>query len=280
MKNKPLKTVVLYSSSHMGSMIALNKIVTMKCFDVVSVIRVSSIELNSRGIKKASRQLQKSGPVFLLMLIFQQLVQYAAMISGFILRKNSARILSSSELANKYQFDLHNAENINSPSTIEHLQRLKPDLIISAYFPQILKTEALNIARLGILNIHPGYLPEYQGAMAYFWAARNNSRWAGVSVHWMDEGIDTGPLISRKKFKIDSKTSQDEILVKTALIGSSLIKRIGRKLQKGKQLKIIKTERGKSVYYSIPDSKHFREYWKTRSFFSFAIIFRTILGKI
>lgn len=279
MKNKPLKTVVLYSSAHMGSMITLNRLVKSKCLNVVSVVRVSSFEFNSRGMKKASKQLSKSGLKFIFMLAFQQLVQYAAMLSGFIFRKSSKRILSSTELAQKYNFDIHNAVNINSAETVNYLRNLQPDLIISAYFPQILKKEALEIARLGILNIHPGYLPDYKGAMAYFWAARNNSRWAGVSIHWMDEGIDTGPLISRKKFKIGNKTSQDEILVKTALIGSSLIKRIGRNLQKGKHLKIIETEKERSVYYSLPSNKHFREYWKNRSFFSFAIIFRTILGK-
>lgn len=51
-----------------------------------------------------------------------------------------------------------------------------------------------------IMNIHPSYLPFYQGRDAIKRAWDENASFLGVSVHWIDSGIDTGPLIMQKKF--------------------------------------------------------------------------------
>ena len=87
--------------------------------------------------------------------------------------------------------------DINHPTVINLIQDLKPDIIVSAYFNQIIKEPVIDLPKFGILNIHPGWLPAYRGAMAYFWVLKNGSEKAGVSIHWIDKGIDTGELVSR-----------------------------------------------------------------------------------
>ncbi|MGK0298115.1 MAG: methionyl-tRNA formyltransferase [Gammaproteobacteria bacterium] len=85
--------------------------------------------------------------------------------------------------------------NINHSSVIRLIQDIKPDLIVSAYFNQIIKEPIINLPRLGILNMHPGWLPAYRGVMAYFWVLKNGSDEAGVSIHWIGKGIDAGELV-------------------------------------------------------------------------------------
>ena len=279
MKKSPLKTVVLYSNSHMGSMIVLNQMLKMKCYDVTAVVRVSNIELSNKGLQKVRKHIKKTGFIFAIMLFIQYIVQAIAMMISFMLPFLKKRIHTSSELAKIHKYEIHDATSINSPETLDFLRKHQPEIIVSAYFPQILKSDALAIPSRGILNVHPGFIPEYKGAMAYFWAVKNNDLKAGVSVHWMDEGIDTGPLLARKSFKISRKSSQDKVLIKTALIGSSLLKRIGNKLRKGKQIKAIDISTERKAYYPLPGKKAFREYWLAHSFFSFGAIFRAILGK-
>ena len=213
------------------------------------------------------------------MLFLQALVQGLAFLVSYLLPFLKKRQLTSSEIAHKYGIKIHDSANINSQETIDFLKEQNPELMISAYFPQILKDQALAIPRKGVLNIHPGHIPQYKGAMAYFWAVKNNSPKAGVSVHWMDQGIDTGPLLARKSFKIKAKTSQDKVLIKTAIVGSSLLKRIGQKLVKGKKLETIDIKLEQKAYYKMPGKKAFLEYYKSHHFFSYGAIFRAILGK-
>ena len=82
------------------------------------------------------------------------------------------------------------------------MRQCQPDVLVSAYFSQILKSEIIQLPRFGVLNIHPGWLPAYRGAMAYFWVLHNGSDPGGVSVHWIDEGIDTGEILERRFFRI------------------------------------------------------------------------------
>ncbi|MCM8527035.1 MAG: hypothetical protein NE327_11000 [Lentisphaeraceae bacterium] len=279
MKKDPLKTVLLYNNNHIGSILVLNKLLKMKCYDIQAIVRVNNVNLSNKGLRKIKRHISKTGFTFAFMLFFQYIVQVIAFSLSFVLPFLKRRTKTSTELAKIHGFEIHDAVDINSPETLEFLRSQNPELIISAYFPQILKTEALSVPSKGILNLHPGYLPAYKGAMAYFWAAKNNAGRAGVSIHWMDEGIDTGPLLARKLFRISKKTSQDKVLIYTALIGSSLLKRIGRQLMKGKEPKTIDTSEEEKMYYPLPGRKAFKEYYKVRCFISFGIIFRAILGK-
>ena len=144
--------------------------------------------------------------------------------------------------------------------------------MISAYFSQILKTRALSIPKVGILNIHPGLLPEYKGAMAYFWAVNNGESQAGVTIHWMDEGIDTGPILMRKPFRISKKMSQERVLIRTAVLGSRMVHRIGKKLAAGKTVKVIPPSNKKNNYYSMPTSEDYHNYRVKNKFFTVAAI--------
>ena len=105
------------------------------------------------------------------------------------------QILPAWQISRKYNIPIHRISDINNPSVTELLHKLEPDIIVSAYFNQIIKEPVIELPKVGILNIHPGWLPAYRGAMAYFWVLKNGSEKAGVSIHWIDKGIDTGKLV-------------------------------------------------------------------------------------
>jgi len=127
------------------------------------------------------------------------------------------------------------------------------------------------------LNVHPGWLPVYRGAMAYFWVLRQGDESAGVSVHWIDEGVDTGSLVARRSFVIKPGMTQQRVLTITAIIGARLLKRIGQKLLSGQMPDTIKVNIQKASYYPMPDSDDFNEYFKTRRFFRIRDLLRYIL---
>ena len=92
---------------------------------------------------------------------------------------------------------LINGAKLREPETIQTIRDLAPDIGVSAYFGYILKKEMLDIFPSGVLNLHPGYLPYNRGANPNVWPIIEGTP-AGVTLHWMDQGIDTGPIIRQE----------------------------------------------------------------------------------
>ena len=271
-----LDVVVLYSSGHLGSMIVLNRMLKMKCYRIKAIVSATNVEINEKGFRKVTKQIRKSGFLFSFMLFLQRLIQAAAYGLTYVpfFRK---RLKTSTDIAAELDIPLYQTSDINDDETREFLTSLGPDLLLSAYFPMILKKEALNIPSIGVLNIHPGWLPEYKGVMAYFWAVKNDENYAGVSVHWMDEGIDTGPLLARRKFRIGRKTTQEKVLIMTAAVGSRILHRIGKKLVKGKEVPEIDVSSEKSNYYTMPTADEYLEYRSRNKFFKITTLLSIIV---
>lgn len=90
----------------------------------------------------------------------------------------------------------------NTESTIQSLNRLRPDILILGQ-TGIVRNSILTVPRIGTLNAHPGMLPMYRGLDCYKWALfEGRPDCVGASVHWVDEGVDTGPVISSKRVDI------------------------------------------------------------------------------
>lgn len=74
-----------------------------------------------------------------------------------------------------------------------------PELGVLAWWPLIIKPPLLGLTRW--LNIHPSYLPYNRGKNPNFWAIRDGTP-CGVTLHWADEGVDTGPIIAQRQLEV------------------------------------------------------------------------------
>jgi len=84
----------------------------------------------------------------------------------------------------------------NAPAFVERLRALQVDVLLHQS-PEILRGEVLRAPRIGVLNRHLSALPAYRGAWPVFWQFRNGERQLGVTMHLVDEGIDTGPVVAQ-----------------------------------------------------------------------------------
>lgn len=103
------------------------------------------------------------------------------------------------------------------------VQRLKPELIIVCSMPFLLNEKIINIAKYGAINLHPSYLPEYRGPNAYFWQYYDNKKRGGVTIHFIDPGIDTGNIIAQEQITISSGMKMDELRTKVYAAGVPLL---------------------------------------------------------
>jgi len=127
------------------------------------------------------------------------------------------------KLALKYNIPTEYTSNINSSNVLNIVREEKPDMIIAAYFDQIINKDLLKIPTFGILNIHMSMLPKYRGVKPVFWALNNNESTTGISIHLMDEGLDTGDIIAQKEISISPEDSMDLLSIKISKIGSRLL---------------------------------------------------------
>jgi len=87
-------------------------------------------------------------------------------------------------------------------SFLNLLLPLKPDLLIVVAFGQIIPGKVLSSAKWGGINIHASLLPKYRGSAPIQWAIINNEKKTGLTTMFMDEGLDTGPILIQQEVDI------------------------------------------------------------------------------
>ena len=100
------------------------------------------------------------------------------------------------EICKSKNIKIHYVENHNEKQCEQILTEYKPDYIILGG-TRILKEHIINKAKFGVLNAHPAILPKYQGLDCVAWSILNNDP-VGVTVHLIDTGVDSGPIIHQE----------------------------------------------------------------------------------
>lgn len=124
-------------------------------------------------------------------------------------------------VAQNYKISIIQPEKIQD--TKHKIQNTKPDLIVVASYGQILPKEILNIPKYGCLNVHPSLLPKYRGASPIQSAILDGEKETGVTVMLMDEGIDTGPILSQSKTAVGPNETSQQLHDRLAMLGAELL---------------------------------------------------------
>tara|TARA_B110000008_G_C16807043_1_gene499121 strand:- start:55 stop:903 length:849 start_codon:yes stop_codon:yes gene_type:complete len=104
-------------------------------------------------------------------------------------------LLLSATKPNYAACKVEHIKSINSDQSIALINSFKPDLILSLLAGEIFKKDVIDIAPMGILNVHTGQLPKYKGLMPTFWALKNREPVIGISTFIVNDEIDGGKVI-------------------------------------------------------------------------------------
>lgn len=104
------------------------------------------------------------------------------------------------QVASAFSFQVFSTNDQNSPQAITQIRQWSPDLLIFTG-GDILRQELLAIPRLGVINGHLALLPEIRGMSSPEWSLLCGVP-LGVTIHFMDTGIDTGPILLRREFPL------------------------------------------------------------------------------
>lgn len=98
---------------------------------------------------------------------------------------------------------VHQHKSFKVPEVREEFIGLNADLAILAFVSFIVPRQVFSVPRLGSICFHPSLLPKYRGASAINWALIKGETTTGLSLFWVDPGIDTGPVLLQKEVKVD-----------------------------------------------------------------------------
>ena len=145
-------------------------------------------------------------------LAFEKIIHDPDIDIKFIVPRNDTKDKTLKNYSHKYNIDYLFPVNINSDKFINRVNKYDCDLFVSLSFNQIFREEVMSIPREGIINCHAGKLPFYRGRNVLNWVLINDETEFGITIHFVDQGIDTGDIISQNVFPIDDSDNYSTLL--------------------------------------------------------------------
>ena len=156
-----------------------------------------------------------------------------------------------SEIAKKFNLPCLTRSNINDQSSVEWVRGLKPDVVFCFGWSYLIKKELLSIPKIGTIGYHPAYLPANRGRHPLIWALALGLTETASTFFFMDEGADSGPILSQEVVSI---TAEDD--------ASTLYKKITQ-VALG-QIRAFLPHLIANTFITIPQDELQVNYWRKR----------------
>jgi methionyl-tRNA formyltransferase len=120
---------------------------------------------------------------------------------------------------------VYTPESVNTPEWIERIAALKPDLILSVYYRNMISTKVLELAPLGAFNMHGSLLPKFRGRAPINWALVHGAQEAGMSLHRMVKKPDAGALVDQAGVAIGPRDNAEQVFRKVMPLAREVLAR-------------------------------------------------------
>lgn len=159
------------------------------------------------------------------------------------------------EMAVELGLPLLQPRRLREPGVYEWVKELSPDLMVLVFVTDFVPREIIDLSTLGGINFHPSLLPKYRGGNAMAWAIICGEKETGVTIHYIDEGVDTGDIIIQESVPIDdSDTTVSLYFNKLYPVGVRLAAEAVRLIREGRAPRIPQDSRLAS-YQSVLKEK-------------------------
>src|SRR5579871_2436136 len=127
------------------------------------------------------------------------------------------------ETALRLSLPVYQPERVRRPEAVEHLRALAPEAMVVVGYGQIIPQSVIDLAPLGIINVHASLLPKYRGAGPIQWAIINGETRTGVTTMRIDAGLDTGDMLLKAETEIGPEETAVELGQRLAILGADLL---------------------------------------------------------
>ena len=176
-------------------------------------------------------------------LAFEKIINDNSIEIMFVVPRNDTTDKTLENYARKNKVEYFKLADINKSGSLNKIKTFNCDLLVSMSYNQIFKKEIIQLTKNGIINCHAGKLPFYRGRNILNWVLINDEKEFGITVHFVDKGIDTGDIIIQDIFEITDSDTYKTLLELAYLECANLIYKGIKKIQSGdferkKQIKI------------------------------------------
>ena len=144
---------------------------------------------------------------------FKKIISDRSLEVLFVTLRYDKRDAVLKQMAQENHIPVEVSPNINAEDFVNKMKAYETELFVSMSFNQIFREKMINLPRHRTINCHAGKLPFYRGRNILNWALINDEKEFGVTVHYVDEGIDTGDIILQETFSI---IGNEKISINTA----------------------------------------------------------------
>ena len=200
-------------------------------------------------------------------ILLRKLISLEANIIYIITKKSSnfnSDFFDLSSIAKTQSIPFKYVENINDEDNITLIKKLVPDIIFCFGWSNLIKRNILDIPKKGIIGFHPSYLPFNRGRHPLIWALVLGLKETASTFFFMNEGADTGDIISQEKVIIRFEDDASSLYKKICKIAESQIERFLPELSENKIL-LIKQENMVSNYWRKRTPKDGKIDWRMSS---------------
>lgn len=141
------------------------------------------------------------------------------------------------------------AGRVRDEGLAEELIETGVDVLLNVHSLYVICPAVLAAARFGAFNLHPGPLPEYSGLNTPSWALVHGRERHGVTLHWMDPGIDTGDIVARTDFELTAADTGGTVSLRCAQEGLALIDDLLKQLSIGPESVPREPQYGERRYF-------------------------------
>ncbi len=136
-------------------------------------------------------------------------------------------------IAQEHNIQVFQPKTLRNEQAFEIVEKLKADIIVVVAYGRILPPDILNLPKYGAINLHVSMLPKYRGAAPVQWAVINGEKQTGVTIMQLDEGLDTGDIISVLPIEIGENETAGQLMQKVTEVGANLLCETVRSINKG-----------------------------------------------
>lgn len=186
------------------------------------------------------------------------------------LRRGAVQFPASTlSLAMQEGISTYECRDIGHPEVVSWLSEMSLDIVCVACWNRIVPPRVLGIPRQGFLNVHPSLLPAFRGPFPLFWQFRAGEVSTGVTVHWMDAGLDTGDIAGQRGVQFAEGIGGAEAEAQCASAGGDLLAEVLAKAAQGQAARRPQPEGGS--YFPAPSAEDFAldANWHPRQAFIF-----------
>jgi methionyl-tRNA formyltransferase len=130
------------------------------------------------------------------------------------------------ERARQSGCDVWPAQLVREPSLAGRIRSGGIDILLNVHSLHVVHEEVVDAPRVGSFNLHPGPLPEYAGLNAPSWALYNGESMHGVTLHWMDAGIDSGAIAFEERFPLTDEDNGLSVAARCARSAVPLVRQL------------------------------------------------------